>query len=190
MIIRYVTIIFTAAMLAATVAVGSLVVEPKEAEAVSNFPVRTCDRGTIELNAEERKTLELHNRMRAEKRLPRFCVHPGLTEAARAHSKEMLDKDYFSHSSFNGENFGVRLKREGYKSRGYKYWTAGENIAWGSGSYHTPVNRFDTWMKSSGHRTNILNKRFREIGIGVEEGTYKSHSGARMYTVDFGTRRR
>jgi uncharacterized protein YkwD len=49
---------------------------------------------------------------------------------------------------------------------------------------------FKWWMHSSGHRSNILKKKFREVGIGVLTGTYKSCDHATMYTVDFGTWRR
>lgn len=102
----------------------------------------------------------------------------------------MLDKDYFAHNSFNGEPFSARLKRAGYA-----YRTAGENIAWGSGSYSTPENRFEGWLNSPGHKANILNKNFREIGIGARTGSYTdrrnghTYNGAAMWTADFGTRR-
>jgi uncharacterized protein YkwD len=45
------------------------------------------------------------------------------------------------------------------------------------------------WMKSTGHRRNILNGKFREIGIGTHTGTYKRYKGWTMYTADFGARR-
>ncbi len=44
-------------------------------------------------------------------------------------------------------------------------------------------------MNSAGHKANILNPKFREIGIGARTGTYKTYEGATMYTVDFGARR-
>ena len=44
-------------------------------------------------------------------------------------------------------------------------------------------------MNSSGHRTNILDGRFREVGIGTATGTFEGKRGYTMYTVDFGTRR-
>lgn len=185
MIIRYVTIILTATVLAMTAAVGVSAVEPKAAEAKkAGVAVESCTGGTINLSADEKRMLDLHNEIRADWNLPEFCVHPALTKAARAHSREMLDKDYFSHNSYNGQDFSVRLKRFGYEWR-----AAGENIAWGSGSYATPEQRFDAWMKSPGHKANILNGNFREIGIGAQTGTYKQYNGAAMWTADFGTRR-
>ena len=97
----------------------------------------------------------------------------------------MLDKRYFSHSSHNGETSGARLKRFGYD-----WWASGENLAWGSGPLSAPDNRFEAWMKSPGHRKNILEKNFREVGVGVAIGDSKKKTGKQtMYTADFGTRR-
>ena len=133
--------------------------------------------------------LELHNQARANRGLPRLCVHSVLTKAARSHSQQMLDKDFFSHDSHNGETSGERLKRFGYTSKGYSYYKIGENIAWGSGSLGSPQKIFESWMNSDGHRRNILDKDFHQVGIGARTGTYERHPDTTMYTVDFGTRR-
>lgn len=187
-LLRYASIVLAAVVLAVAASVGVSVVNAPSAEAAP-ITVKTCTGGTIELNSVEKRTLDLHNKARADRGLPLFCVHPTLTNAARSHSQEMLDKDYFSHNSYNGESFGARLKRFGYTPAGYSYYTVGENIAYGSGSYGAPDHIFSNWMNSSGHKANILNKNFREIGIGARTGTYKSYTGTTMYTVDFGTRR-
>jgi uncharacterized protein YkwD len=175
--VRYASVILVAALLAAVVAVSVSAVEPKRAEAAST--VRTCGGGTIKLNAKEEHILLLHNQKRRSRGLRTLCVHPKLTKAARVHSASMIKKDYFGHGSV-----GRRLKRYGYNWRVY-----GENIAGGTGRYVSPGNTFRRWMNSSGHRANILDRRFREIGIGTATGNYKSHRGYTMYTVDFGTRR-
>jgi uncharacterized protein YkwD len=177
MVLRYATVILAAALLATVVAVSISVVNPKEANAAS--AVRTCGGGTIKLNAKEERTLRLHNQERRSRGLRALCVHPKLTKAARAHSTSMIKKDYFGHGSV-----GRRLKRHGYNWRVY-----GENIAGGTGRYASPRNTFRRWMRSSGHRANILDRRFREIGIGTATGNYKGHRGYTMYTVDFGRRR-
>lgn len=193
MLIRYATIIFAAAVLAATAAAGVSAVEPERAEAQKaaapdTVSVKTCTGGALDLTTDEKRMLDLHNKARADNNLPAFCVDSTLTRAARAHSQEVLDKDYFAHNSFNGETFSARLKRAGYA-----YRTAGENIAWGSGPLSTPENRFKGWMDSSGHKANILNKNFREIRIGARTGAYtdrktgKTYNGAAMWTADFGT---
>jgi uncharacterized protein YkwD len=191
-LLRYASIILAAAALAVVAAVGVSAVNAPSAEAAL-FTVKTCTGGTIELNSSEKQTLVLHNQARADRGLPRLCVHPALTKAARAHSQEMLDKDYFSHDSYNGETFEERFKRFGYAPKGYSYYTIGENIAWGSGSYGAPDGIFKSWMNSSGHKANILNRDFRQIGIEARIGSFDykgtTYPGTTMYTVDFGTRR-
>jgi len=176
MILRCSTVVL-AAVLATIVALSVSAVEPEKAEAAS--AVKTCGGRTIELNAKEQRTLILHNRARRSRGLRALCVHPLLTKAARAHSADMIRKDYLGHG-----RTGRRLKRFGYNWRVY-----GENLAGGTGRYAFPANTFRRWMRSSGHRANILDRRFREIGIGTATGNYKGHSGYTMYTVDFGTRR-
>jgi uncharacterized protein YkwD len=151
------------------------------------FNVTTCNGGPpIQLTAAEKRTLDLHNQERAANGFPRLCVHPALTNAARSHSQEMLDLDYFAHNSFNGETFGDRLMRFGYS-----YSKAGENLYWGSGNLASPESAFRWWMKSTeGHRQILLDNDYREVGIGVRMGTFRDedgieHSGTNMYTVDF-----
>ena len=174
-----------AALLAALVIFALSAVDPPAPQAATTGGyVTTCGGGSLYLNAQERRTLQLHNQTRAGRGLGMLCVNPALTRAARAHSQEMIDRDYFSHNSANGERPGARLRRFGYDWRTY-----GENIAWGSGSHASPNSRFKTWMNSTAHRTNILNSSFREVGVGTAVGTFKGNSNATVYTVDFGTRR-
>ena len=107
---------------------------------------------------------------------------PGLTEAARCHSKQMIERDYFSHTSKDGTGAGERVKRF------YGWQTFGENIAWNSGQGEASVRRVMVqWMNSSGHRKNILSAKYREVGFGVVFGEYKGKRVA-MFTADFGTR--
>jgi uncharacterized protein YkwD len=178
-----------AATLAAISAIGALILVPQGAEAAL-VTFKTCGGGTIEVNFNEKRMLELHNKARTERGLKVLCVHPTLTRAARAHSQEMLDKDYASHNSFNGESVKKRLERFGYTFGRYSYYAIGENVAWGCGSYGAPDRIFKWWMNSSNHRSNILSKKFQEVGIGARTGTFKSCDHATMYTVDFATRRR
>jgi len=170
-------------------AIVAITLVPRGTQA-SSLSVETCGGGTIEVNAGEKRMLQLHNNARTQRGLKALCVHPNLTDAARAHSQDMLDKDYASHDSPGGETVGKRLERFGYGSDGYYYYLIGENIAWGCGSRGSPAHLFKWWMHSRGHRHNILNKKFREVGIGARSGGFKSCANAAMYTVDFGSRRR
>ena len=188
LLLRYATLVVAAAVLAVVAALGFSALNAPPAETQLSA-VKTCGGGTIELSSNEKRTLDLHNRARVDRGLPRLCVHRVLTKAARAHSQEMLDKDYFSHDSYNGETSQERLKRFGYTPNGYSYYKIGENIAWGNGSYGSPDSIFDSWMDSPEHKANILEEDFRQVGIGARTGTYQGHAGATMYTVDFGIRR-
>ncbi|MGB3634399.1 MAG: CAP domain-containing protein [Rubrobacteraceae bacterium] len=186
---RYLTLILATFFLAAATALGVSALDSPVAEAAGGGSVKKCGGGKIFLNAEEKQTFALHNKIRRNHKLRTFCVHPKLEKAARAHSKDMIRRDYFSHNTKGRGSFAKRLKRFGYTPKGYKYYTAGENIAYGSGSKGSPNSIMEAWMKSPGHRRNILNGKFREIGIGTYTGTYKSYKDVTMYTADFGTRR-
>jgi uncharacterized protein YkwD len=187
MLKKYVSVVFLAATLAVAVAVGVSGVEPQEVDASIYITVQACTAGTIELNSDEKRILDLQNQARTSRGEKALCVHPALTEAARAHSQDMLDRDYSSHTSPDGETVKQRLERFGYTFNGYSYYAYGENIAWGSGTTYASADYlFKWWMRSKEHRRNILKDRFREVGIGVKTGTY---TNTKMGTVDFGVRR-
>ena len=183
MILRNSMVVLLAAMLAVAAAVLTSAFGPKEAEAAATVKVTGCTGTSVTLDATEKQMLDLHNKKRASMGMSKLCVHPALQRAAEKHSRDMIDKDYFSHTSRDGTTFAQRIKREGYA-----YRIAGENIAWGSGSLGSPDSIFKSWMNSPGHKANILNKNFKEIGVGVANGTYKSYNNAAMWTADFGAR--
>jgi uncharacterized protein YkwD len=59
----------------------------------------------------------------------------------------------------------------------------------GSGAACAPQDRMDAWMRSDGHRQNILNEDYGEIGVGTRTGEFKGIKGVTIYTVDLGVRR-
>ena len=181
---RYAITVLGAVLLAATFAfVGLSVVGPTNSKAATEGGyVATCGGGSVYLNAQEKRTLGLHNQARASRGLGPLCVDPTLTRAARAHAREMMDRDYISHNSANGETYDARLRRFGYTR------LAGENISWGGGSYGSPESRFEFWMNSPPHRANVLARGWGEVGIGVAAGTFQGYDNATTYTVNFGTR--
>ena len=152
--------------------------------------VETCGGGAIRLNAKEKKVFELHNEVRQERGLQPFCVQPDLTKAARVHSREMIRKDYFSHSSYDGTPLVERLRRHGYTTEGYRNWRVAGNIAWGNYSQGTPEYVFNGWMNSESHRPHILSERLRQIGVGTYTGEYKNYKNSTAYTAEFGMRLR
>lgn len=112
-----------------------------------------------------------------------------LRRAARLHAVDMVRRRYFDHVSPDGRTVAQRVKRTGYLS-GARRWALGENIGWGSGEMATPTLIVRAWMRSSGHRRNILDRRFRHIGIGVASGAPAAavSGSAATYTTDFGSR--
>jgi hypothetical protein len=69
-----------------------------------------CGGGTILLNSKEKATFSLHNKIRRDGGLRPLCVHPKLQKAARSHSRDMIERDYFSHDTKGGDSFDARLK--------------------------------------------------------------------------------
>ena len=133
----------------------------------------------------------LHNRERARHELPRLRENPLLRRAAERHTDNMVSERFFDHTSPSGSTMVERIRRTGYTNRA-RSWALGENIAWGSGSLATAAQIHRSWMKSPGHRANILQRSFREIGIGIESGLPVRLSAAQSgatYTTDFGFRR-
>jgi uncharacterized protein YkwD len=133
----------------------------------------------------------LHNRERARHGLPRLRENPLLRRAAERHTDNMVSERFFDHTSPSGSTMVERIRRTGYTKRA-RSWALGENIAWGSGSLATAAQIHRSWMKSPGHRANILQRSFREIGIGIETGLPVRLSAAQSgatYTTDFGFRR-
>ena len=133
----------------------------------------------------------LHNRERARHGLPKLRENPLLRRAAERHTDNMVSERFFDHTSPSGSTMVERIRRTGYTKRA-RSWALGENIAWGSGSLATAAQIHRSWMKSPGHRANILQRSFREIGIGIESGLPVRLSAAQSgatYTTDFGFRR-
>lgn len=181
--------IFLAALMAVVAALVVSATRPQEANAADFVSVPACGGGTIALTTAESRTLNLHNQARATNGLATLCVHRTLTKAARFHSQEMINRDYFAHESFNGETDIARMQRYGYTSSGFAFVKYGENIYRGSGTSGSARSAFTWWMNSTGHRANILDPDFREVGIGVRKGDFQGQPGTSMFTVDFGVRR-
>lgn len=124
----------------------------------------------------ETAVLVIVNAERAKAGCRALTVDSRLAAAARKHSADMVARDYFSHTTPNGVTFSQRIDAEGYK------WSSvGENIAAGQ---RNATEVMKAWMKSPGHRANILNCGFRNIGIGVVQ-----NGRSPVWTQDFGTPR-
>lgn len=149
----------------------------------------TAKPGTASERALRIATRCLLNKKRRVHGMRRLRGNSRLHRAADLHGADMARNDYFSHTSRSGASFLQRIQRTGYL-RNARSWSVGENIAWGTGNLCTPLSIVRAWMRSPGHRANILNPRFREIGIGIafDAPVRSSASTAATYTTDFGTR--
>ncbi|MFI1072729.1 CAP domain-containing protein [Streptomyces puniciscabiei] len=118
------------------------------------------------------RVVQLVNAERAKVGCHPLTVNPELAKAAQAHSADMAAHQNMSHTGSDGSSPGDRITRAGYS------WSAyGENVAYG---YATPEQVMNGWMNSPGHRANILNCSYKEIGVGLAQpGSY--------WTQDFGT---
>ncbi len=133
----------------------------------------------------EQRVVELVNIERSKVGLPPLKRNAELDFAARDHTRDMVEDNYFTHDTYDlingtltlvcGTFTRIRLYYSGYS-------LAGENLAAG---YTTPETVVAGWMASDGHRGNILNAVFKEIGVGY-------YSGAALYThywgQDFGAK--
>ncbi|MFE3644580.1 CAP domain-containing protein [Streptomyces sp. NPDC059169] len=120
------------------------------------------------------KVVALVNSERAKVGCSPVTVNAKLTKAAQDHSQDMAAHKNMSHTGSDGSDPGDRITRAGYS-----WSTYGENVAYG---YSTPESVMQGWMTSPGHKANILNCSFKEIGVGLAQpGSY--------WTQDFGTAR-
>jgi uncharacterized protein YkwD len=121
--------------------------------------------------------LDLTNGARQTNGLSGLRFSSQLGASAQGHAQDMAVNDYFSHTSLNGDTLADRIG-----AVDYSFQVAGENIAAG---FFSPQTVFDAWMDSPGHRANILNADYQEVGFGLffnSNSTYDSY-----WVQNFGT---
>ena len=127
--------------------------------------------------AQTERVLELTNAERVRAGLPPLALSPQLTQAAQQYSDVLATDGCFAHTCGPVPEMTQRDAQAGYTG-----WTAvGENIAAG---YPSPEAVVSGWMASPGHRANILNPDYRELGVGLSSG---GKYGA-YWTEEFGAR--
>ena len=116
---------------------------------------------TFTMNEDQKVILNLVNKERVSRGLKPMKLNSKLNKLAKIKSDDMHRNSYFSHKSpVYGSPFDLM------KRHNVDYMTAGENIAKGQ---NTPEFVMKSWMNSSGHRKNILNPRFQEMGVSRDE---------------------
>ncbi|UQA91875.1 CAP domain-containing protein [Streptomyces halobius] len=120
------------------------------------------------------RIVELVNNERSKAGCAPLATNAKLEKAAQDHSKDMADHENMSHTGSDGSSPDDRITRAGYS-----WSTYGENVAYG---YTTPERVMEGWMSSPGHKRNILDCAFKEIGVGLAQpGNY--------WAQDFGAAR-
>jgi uncharacterized protein YkwD len=121
----------------------------------------------VQDEAFELEVIRLVNLERTSRGLHPLIRNSSLTNAARAHNLDMIANNFFDHTGSDGSTPAQRACAHGFTPLFGSTCYVGENIAAG---YPTPASVVNGWMGSTGHRANILNTNYREIGIGHNTG--------------------
>jgi uncharacterized protein YkwD len=127
------------------------------------------------VSVQEQSLLQAINQARTARGVAPLRVGTRLQRAARAHSRAMARTGSFTHG-----NWYRRLRRHGVRGR-----TLGETIAWGVGADGTAAAIVGMWLASPPHRSTLLDRSFRHVGVGVAVGTMGGFPGASVATADF-----
>ena len=146
----------------------------------------SCEGADLFPNATNRTTARLAtacliNEVRRVAGLHRLETVRELRRIAAAHSRDMVLRRYFAHTEPPRRTLAARLRSIDWSG------AAGENIAWGTTYYATPRAIVWAWMRSPGHRANILFPGYRSVGVALSLGVPKGGSlPGSTYTADFG----
>lgn len=133
---------------------------------VLNIPVLTT-------TEQENEVIRLVNVQRVNNGLQPLTMNWQLCRVARYKSADMANKGYFSHTS---PTYGSPFKM--MESFGLSFSAAGENIAYGQS---TPAQVMNSWMNSPGHRSNILNRTYTQIGVGLAKNSKGVYYWTQMF---------
>lgn len=115
------------------------------------------------------------NQARAQNSLGSLAINSQLTQAAQAKANDMVARNYWSHTTPDGKDPWVFIT-----AAGYTFQTAGENLAYG---FSTSGDTVTGWMNSPGHRANILNTTYREVGFGIANAPDYQSNGEETVVV-------
>lgn len=153
-----------------TLVSGGIVLLASPPEALSHDLLR---QGRV--SSAESELVRSINHARARNGAPPLRISRALQRAARAHSHAMLRTGNFTHGDWYR-----RLRRHGARGR-----TLGETIGWGVGSAGSPAAIVRMWLASPPHRSTLLDRSFRYVGVGVAVGSFAGQPGVRIATADF-----
>ncbi len=138
-------------------------------------PRSTTSGAVIEMRAE---VVRIVNIERAKVGLKPLTRNPLLEQAAQTHADDMVTRGYFDHVSPEGSTFADRIRAAGYAKapacRCRVRASMGENIASG---FTDAASVMRAWMASEGHKENILDEDYEEIGVGIVQGVWTQEFG-------------
>lgn len=137
------------------------------------YPGQKLTIPTVTTTSQEDEVARLVNVQRANAGLHSLTLNWQLSRCARYKSADMANKGYFDH---NSPTYGSPFTM--MQNFGLRFSAAGENIAYGQ---RTPAEVMADWMNSPGHRSNIMNPTYTEIGVGLA----KNSSGVCYWTQQF-----
>ena len=158
-----------------TVALAALILAPPPAGAVAGGP---CIGASASVSAHiSKRALTragdaircLLARERRERGLRALRPAPALRHASERHARDMVRRHYFAHRSLGGRRVQDRAQRIGYL-RGVRRWELGEALAWGAADDASPVRLVRRLLASRPHRDLLLDRAFRDVGVGVAYG--------------------
>ncbi|MDM5189645.1 CAP-associated domain-containing protein [Bacillus sp. DX4.1] len=132
--------------------------ELKNAQPLSAEKMTQVEHGNMQ------QILDLTNIIRSRHQLSLLTWDQRTAEVAFGHSKDMKENNYFSHDSPKFGTLGDRLQRGQVA-----FQLAGENIA---AQHNDGIAAMHGWLNSEGHRKNLLNEQFTELGVGVYDKFY------------------
>ncbi|HEX2923829.1 MAG TPA: CAP domain-containing protein [Chloroflexota bacterium] len=161
-----------AAALLLLVAIGAASVRHADAEIQS---------ASLDSSTAVRQVVELTNQERMKAGLLPLKWNDSLASAASGYAQDLAARNYFAHNSPEGSTPVERARQAGYEAYGWGGLYEGENLARG---FSTAEGAMRGWMNSEGHRKNLLNPNYREIGVGVAAAS----NGALVWAQEFGSR--
>ena len=160
--------------------VTTMVKEQEERQNVRR-QTRAAD-AEAKLEQHEREIVSLINRERSQRGIGTLMWDERLQSIARGHSRDMAEKDYFSHTNKSGLDYRARALAAGYRCPNPKWQGVAENLYFGTVSHQTPAAAVTNWLDSPLHKRAMLDPSFRKAAIGVHHG-HLSGYGSGYYTT-------
>lgn len=179
---RRLTLIFSLAALLVAFAAS-----PAQAMKIRNLmaPPSACpgeNNTTAPIYKQERAMRCMTNFARRHAGRSGLALSPKLSDSSDRKGEDILRCDSFSHYAC-GRDFTFWMRRVNFIAG---CWTAGENIAWGTGDLGSVRAVFRAWMHSSGHRENILAGDFSQLGVSLRVGDLEGNQNAHVWVQHFG----